>query len=77
LAYSAHDGQLRVSGEAFICHPIGVATILADLQIDAVTISASLLHDVVEDTTVTLEQLEKDFGNEIAMLVDGVTKLNR
>ncbi|WP_094603345.1 GTP pyrophosphokinase [Sporomusa silvacetica DSM 10669] len=77
LAYSAHDGQLRVSGEAYICHPIGVATILADLQIDAVTISASLLHDVVEDTTVTLEQLEKDFGNEIAMLVDGVTKLNR
>ena len=77
LAYSAHDGQLRVSGEAYICHPIGVATILADLQIDAVTISASLLHDVVEDTTVTLEQLEKDFGKEIAMLVDGVTKLNR
>ena len=77
LAYSAHDGQLRVSGEAYICHPIGVATILADLQIDAVTISASLLHDVVEDTPVTLELLEKDFGKEIAMLVDGVTKLNR
>ena len=77
LAYSAHDGQLRVSGDEYICHPIGVATILADLQIDAVTISASLLHDVVEDTPITLELLEKDFGKEIAMLVDGVTKLNR
>ncbi|WP_425061376.1 GTP pyrophosphokinase [Sporomusa carbonis] len=77
LAYSAHAGQLRVSGEEYICHPLGVATILADLQIDAVTISASLLHDVVEDTEVTLEMLEKEFGKEIAMLVDGVTKLSR
>ncbi|MDF2572500.1 MAG: relA, partial [Sporomusa sp.] len=77
LAHSAHAGQLRVSGEEYICHPLGVANILADLQIDAVTISASLLHDVVEDTEVTLEKIEKDFGKEIAMLVDGVTKLNR
>lgn len=77
LAYRAHAGQLRVSGEAYICHPLGVAVILADLQIDAVTISASLLHDVVEDTEVTLEALEKEFGKEIAMLVDGVTKLSR
>ncbi|BBB92875.1 MAG TPA: bifunctional (p)ppGpp synthetase/guanosine-3',5'-bis(diphosphate) 3'-pyrophosphohydrolase [Methylomusa anaerophila] len=77
FACQAHTGQLRVSGEAYICHPIGIAHILADLQIDAVTISASLLHDVVEDTTVTLEQLEKEFGKEIAMLVDGVTKLSR
>ena len=77
LAHSAHEGQLRVSGEDYICHPLGVATILADLQIDAITISASLLHDVVEDTTVTLDMLEKEFNKEIAMLVDGVTKLSR
>ena len=77
LAHSAHTGQLRVSGEEYICHPLGVANILADLQIDAVTISASLLHDVVEDTTVTLDMLEKEFNQEIAMLVDGVTKLSR
>ncbi len=77
LAYNSHAGQLRVSGEDYICHPLGVANILADLQIDAVTISASLLHDVVEDTDVTLEKLEKEFGKEVAMLVDGVTKLSR
>ncbi|SMC59703.1 RelA/SpoT family protein [Sporomusa malonica] len=77
LAHSSHAGQLRVSGEEYIYHPLGVANILADLQIDAVTISASLLHDVVEDTEVTLEKLEKEFGKEIAMLVDGVTKLSR
>jgi guanosine-3',5'-bis(diphosphate) 3'-pyrophosphohydrolase len=77
LAHAAHEGQLRVSGEEYICHPLGVANILADMQIDAVTISASLLHDVVEDTTVTLEMLEKEFSKEIAMLVDGVTKLSR
>jgi len=77
LAHSAHAGQLRVSGEEYINHPLGVANILADLQIDAVTISASLLHDVVEDTEVTLEKLEKEFGKETAMLVDGVTKLSR
>ncbi|HWR45355.1 bifunctional (p)ppGpp synthetase/guanosine-3',5'-bis(diphosphate) 3'-pyrophosphohydrolase [Sporomusa sp.] len=77
LAYSSHAGQLRVSGEEYISHPLGVANILADLQIDAVTISASLLHDVVEDTEVTLEKLEKEFGKEVAMLVDGVTKLSR
>ncbi|HWR09411.1 bifunctional (p)ppGpp synthetase/guanosine-3',5'-bis(diphosphate) 3'-pyrophosphohydrolase [Sporomusa sp.] len=77
LAYNSHAGQLRVSGEEYICHPLGVANILADLQIDAVTISASLLHDVVEDTDVTLEKLEKEFSKEVAMLVDGVTKLSR
>lgn len=77
MARNAHEGQLRVSGDEYICHPLGVANILADLQIDAVTISASLLHDVVEDTDVTLEMLEKEFGKEIAMLVDGVTKLSR
>ncbi|MCM0757255.1 bifunctional (p)ppGpp synthetase/guanosine-3',5'-bis(diphosphate) 3'-pyrophosphohydrolase [Sporomusa sphaeroides DSM 2875] len=77
MAHDAHEGQLRVSGDEYICHPLGVANILADLQIDAITISASLLHDVVEDTDITLELLEKEFGKEIAMLVDGVTKLSR
>ncbi|SHI36422.1 GTP pyrophosphokinase [Propionispora hippei DSM 15287] len=77
LAYNAHEGQKRISGEEYILHPLGVAKILADLQIDAVTISASLLHDVVEDTEFSLEELEKKFGKEIAMLVDGVTKLSR
>lgn len=77
FARDAHTGQLRVSGEEYIIHPLGVAQILADLQIDAVTISASLLHDVVEDTNYSLVELEKHFSKEIALLVDGVTKLSR
>ncbi|GMB02094.1 bifunctional (p)ppGpp synthetase/guanosine-3',5'-bis(diphosphate) 3'-pyrophosphohydrolase [Pelosinus sp. IPA-1] len=77
LAVDAHKGQTRASGEEYICHPLGVARILAELQIDALTISASLLHDVVEDTAFSLEEIEKLFGKEIAMLVDGVTKLSR
>ena len=77
MAAQAHDGQHRISGEDYIHHPLGVARILAELQIDADSIAAALLHDVVEDTTITLEQLEKDFGKEIAILVDGVTKLSR
>jgi len=77
LAHNAHQGQKRASGEEYIYHPLGVANILAELQIDALTISAALLHDVVEDTTFSLEDLEKLFGKEVAMLVDGVTKLSR
>lgn len=77
FALNAHLGQRRVSGAEYISHPLGVARILADLQLDAVTISAALLHDVVEDTTVTGEEMEKEFGKEVAMLVDGVTKLSR
>lgn len=76
-ALRAHEGQHRVSGEDYIHHPLGVARILAELQLDADSIAAALLHDVVEDTTITLEQLEKEFGHEIAVLVDGVTKLSR
>lgn len=76
-ADTAHQGQKRVSGEDYISHPLGVAKILADLQIDVITISASMLHDVVEDTVHTLEDIEKLFGKEIALLVDGVTKLSR
>ena len=77
LALVSHSGQYRASGEDYICHPLGVANILAELQIDATTISAALLHDVVEDTSITLEELEKQFNKEIALLVDGVTKLSR
>jgi GTP diphosphokinase / guanosine-3',5'-bis(diphosphate) 3'-diphosphatase len=77
VAYNAHQGQKRASGEEYIIHPLCVAKILADLQIDAVTICASLLHDVVEDTAVTLDEIEREFGNEVAFLVDGVTKLSR
>lgn len=77
LACDAHKGQTRASGEEYICHPLGVANILAELQIDALTISASLLHDVVEDTAFSLEEIERIFGKEVAMLVDGVTKLSR
>ena len=76
-AERAHDGQLRRSGEPYITHPVAVAQILADLGIGPVTIAAALLHDTVEDTEYTLELLRKDFGDEIAMLVDGVTKLDK
>ncbi|KKM09231.1 (p)ppGpp synthetase [Clostridiales bacterium PH28_bin88] len=77
FASTAHQGQHRRSGEDYIVHPLEVATILAELQLDVVTIAAGLLHDVVEDTSFTLEDLERAFGAEIALLVDGVTKLSR
>ena len=77
LANSAHKGQKRVSGEEYIIHPLHVAQILTELHIDDVTISAALLHDVVEDTIYTNEQVEQMFGKEVAMLVDGVTKLGK
>jgi len=73
----AHQGQRRASGEDFISHPLAVAGILADLDLDGPTIAAGLLHDVIEDTTVTLEDLRQTFGGEIADLVDGATKLDR
>ena len=77
LADRAHDGQHRASGESYIEHPLAVAAILADLQMDRQTIAAALLHDVVEDTTITSEQVAAEFGDEIAALVEGVTKLTR
>ena len=77
FAMAAHKGQLRASGEEYIIHPFHVADILVDLGLDAPVIAAALLHDVVEDTLVTREQLEKEFGDEICMLVDGVTKLEK
>jgi len=77
FATIAHQGQKRKSGEDYIIHPLGVAQILAELQLDAVTITAGLLHDVVEDCNISLMELEKEFGKEVALLVDGVTKLSK
>ncbi|MCG8346294.1 MAG: bifunctional (p)ppGpp synthetase/guanosine-3',5'-bis(diphosphate) 3'-pyrophosphohydrolase [Chloroflexales bacterium] len=76
VACIAHEGQKRQSGEPYIDHPVAVATILLDLQMDAISIAAALLHDVVEDTKVGLSHIETIFGSEIALLVDGVTKLS-
>ncbi|MGH3442028.1 MAG: RelA/SpoT family protein [Nitriliruptorales bacterium] len=76
-ADAAHDGQLRSSGEPYITHPIAVAEKLADLGLDTATIVASLLHDVVEDTPASLEEVRELFGDEVGLLVDGVTKLDR
>ena len=72
-----HKDQKRMSGEEYIVHPLSVAYILADLELDDQTICAALLHDVVEDTCVTHEDIVKDFGEEIANMVDGVTKLRK
>ncbi len=77
FAERAHAGQKRLSGDPYINHPLAVASVLADLQLDTVTIAAALLHDVVEDTRVSLADVERQFGREIALLVDGVTKLSR
>lgn len=76
-AANAHKGQKRFSGEPYIVHPLEVAKILAELEIDLETIVAGLLHDLVEDTGVTLDDISERFGSEIALLVDGVTKLSR
>ena len=77
LADKAHEGQFRASGEPYIMHPLAVADILAHLQIDHITLMAALMHDVVEDTSYSKEDLEEMFGSEVAFLVDGVTKLNQ
>src|SRR5215216_2602537 len=76
-AHAAHRGQVRKSGEPFVYHPLATADILADLHLDAVTIAAALLHDVLEDTNLTKEELVAQFGGEVADIVDGVTKLKR
>jgi guanosine-3',5'-bis(diphosphate) 3'-pyrophosphohydrolase len=76
-AEEAHRGQLRRSGEPYITHPVAVAMILADLRLDATTLAAALLHDVVEDTKATDEEIVRQFGADVAGLVDGVTKLKR
>ncbi|WGW13827.1 bifunctional (p)ppGpp synthetase/guanosine-3',5'-bis(diphosphate) 3'-pyrophosphohydrolase [Saxibacter everestensis] len=77
VAAAAHRGQRRKSGDPYITHPIAVATILAELGMTPDTLAAALLHDTVEDTSYTLDQLRAEFGDEIAMLVDGVTKLDK
>ena len=77
IASEAHKNQLRKSGEPYIVHPLCVAIILADLQLDKESIAAGLLHDVVEDTVMTDEDIEREFGHDVAMIVDGVTKLEK
>ena len=73
----AHDGQRRRSGEAFISHPLSVALILADMRLDSPSISAAILHDVIEDTPTLREQLAESFGEDVALLVDGVSKIDQ
>lgn len=77
VSVRAHDGQLRLSGEPYLVHPVSVGLILVELHMDAEAVAAGLLHDVVEDTPITLEELRAQFGREIAELVDGVTKLSQ
>jgi GTP diphosphokinase / guanosine-3',5'-bis(diphosphate) 3'-diphosphatase len=77
MAHAAHKGQVRKSGEPFVYHPLATADILVDLRMDSTTIAAGILHDVLEDTEITKEQLETQFGEELADIVDGVTKLKR
>ncbi len=77
FAYQLHEGQYRKSGEPYICHPVAVAGLLRDLGGSAVMIAAGFLHDVVEDTEVTIEEIEERFGQEVRQLVEGVTKLSK
>ncbi len=77
VAEEAHEGQARKSGEPFIEHPLAVAEILADLRLDTTTLTAALLHDTVEDTEITLTRIRDEFGEDVARIVDGLTKLDR
>src|SRR5262245_28133290 len=72
-----HKGQVRASGEPYLTHPLEVANVLAEMKMDATTVSVGLLHDVVEDTLVSLEDVEKMFGADVAHIVDGVTKISQ
>ena len=77
FAKDHHKDQTRLSGELYIIHPLEVAYILSDLELDDETICSALLHDIIEDTEVTIDDLKKEFGEEIVEIVDGVTKLNK
>ena len=77
MARDAHRDQVRRSGDPYIAHPLGVAMILSDLGLDDITLAGALLHDAVEDTSVTLDDLRRRFGPDVAAIVDGVTKLDR
>ncbi|MCH8940510.1 MAG: HD domain-containing protein, partial [Chloroflexi bacterium] len=77
FAAAQHDGQVRMSGEPYIEHPLSAALYLADLKQDSATLAATLLHDVIEDCDLSKEELEERFGAEVSRLVDGVTKLTR
>jgi GTP diphosphokinase / guanosine-3',5'-bis(diphosphate) 3'-diphosphatase len=77
FACAAHEGQLRRSGDPYVTHPVAVAIILIDLGLDTDSIIGGLLHDVVEDTPVDLAMIEKQFGSDVVLLVDGVTKIGR
>jgi guanosine-3',5'-bis(diphosphate) 3'-pyrophosphohydrolase len=77
FAKEKHKEQKRLSGEEYIIHPVNVAAILSQINLDDATICAAILHDIIEDTEVTKEELEKEFGKEIALMVDGVTKLGK
>ncbi|PIN79383.1 (p)ppGpp synthetase, partial [Candidatus Woesearchaeota archaeon CG10_big_fil_rev_8_21_14_0_10_34_8] len=77
LANEAHTGQKRQSGDLFIVHPLETAKVLIDLKADSATLCAGLLHDVVEDTKIKIEDIRKEFGEEIASLVEGVTKIEK
>jgi len=77
LANEKHEGQFRKSGEPYILHPLNVAYILTDIKADTDTLCSALLHDTIEDTDIKLEDLEKEFGHTVKLLVDGVTKINK
>jgi guanosine-3',5'-bis(diphosphate) 3'-pyrophosphohydrolase len=77
VAESAHEGQKRKSGEAYFTHPVSVANVIVDLKLDTASLCAALLHDVAEDTTIGVDQIEREFNPEIAFLVEGVTKLSK
>src|ERR1700729_4437801 len=77
FAMKAHGSQKRASGDPYFSHPLEVAAILTELKVDDATIAAAMLHDTIEDTTVTRDQVDKAFGDEIGGLVDGLTKLGR
>ncbi len=77
VAADAHESQMRSSGESYIFHPLAVAQIVADIGLDEISVTAALLHDAVEDTEITVADVERDFGAEVAAIVDGVTKLER